>query len=104
MRTAQGVNVHVNVFLCERSKERTIFQRGFHRKLKDQARRPVPNAFACFVLDSAFTDGVSRFEEIAPASFARSDEAAASFDERRSARLRDRRAPTACHTAIVAGP
>jgi hypothetical protein len=103
MGAAERVDVHMHVFLRESEKERTIFQRGFHRKLKDQTRRSIPDASGRLVLDSALTDRIGRVEEIAPATFTRSNEASAPLVESRRTRLRDRRAPTACHVAIVAG-
>jgi hypothetical protein len=47
---SQGVHMRVYVLSCDREQLFTIFQRGFHRKLEDEARRTVPGAFT-FVTD-----------------------------------------------------
>jgi len=103
MCTTQSMHVRVHVFLGHREKLRTIFQRGFHRKLKDQARRPVPSSVAVpFFLGSALAYCIGRFEQLTPASFGCTHHLAAALDETRAASLRETR--TSDHEAIVANP
>ena len=78
MRAAERMHVHVHVFLRDLQKERTIFQRGFHRKSQDEARRAVPDALSpTFCLDRAFADRVGVLEQITPSTLGRSHERSA---------------------------
>jgi hypothetical protein len=76
----ERMDVCMHVFLGQREKLRTIFQRGFHRKLEDQARRPVPDAALTFFPCRALAHRVGGFEELAPATRSRSHHGAAVLD------------------------
>lgn len=82
MCTTKGMNVCVHVFLRDSEKLCTIFQRGFHRKLQDQTRGAVPDAFSfSFFLRGALADGISRLEELTPSSLCRSNHRTALLEE-----------------------
>jgi hypothetical protein len=77
------MHVRMHVFLGDSQKLFTFYQRGFHRKIQDQARRPVPGSAAVLVLGCALADGIRICEEVSPSALRRSDERAAMFDELR---------------------
>lgn len=88
MREPQSVHVCVDVFLGHREKLLTFFQRGFHRKHQDQARRAVPDALAItLVARRSLAHRVCCLEELSPATLGRADPCVAVLDERRRARL-----------------
>jgi hypothetical protein len=87
MCTTKDVHVRVHVFSSDREKLFTIFTRGFHRKLQDEARRSVPDASLVFFFDSAFAHRIRGRKELAPTAFGRPHHLAPSLDELRRARF-----------------
>ncbi len=99
------MDVCMHVFSRDREQLLTIFQRGFHRKLQDEARRAVPGAFpTTFLLRGPLAHHVGRPKQLAPSTFRRSDHVSAPFDERGRSCLRERRPSSCHHEAIVANP
>lgn len=94
----------MHVFLGDREELLTIFQRGFHRKLQDQARHPVPDAFpVTFFLGGSFADRVGRLEQLAPTTFGRPHHLSATLDDLGRTSLGEAWTPSSNHRAIVAG-
>jgi hypothetical protein len=103
MCTPKRVNMNVHVFLGNPEKVRTIFQRNIHRKLKDQARRAVPHSFAITLFSNRpLAHGVCSLEQLTPSAFGRPHHGATTLDELRLLRLRETRASSSDHAAIVA--
>lgn len=102
MCAAKRMNVRVHVFSGDSEDLCTIFQRGLHRKLEDQARGSVPDALpVAFCLGGSLADRVGGFEELAPAPLGRSEDGAAPFEESRRAGFGEARTSSMIHGSIV---